>query len=166
MRAVVIASLLAVIALAPGCYRSTERGSDAGVRSDAGATSEAGAPVRCDEESLPPYPGPPCSDAVNACRDACPMGDETCRDACFDDACRACVYGTIFHCANVAGCEPLWRTFACCIESQPSCGDLRGFDRVMCAPSCPMQFEAYAMCIEPMGGPECFLEAARNCHLR
>jgi hypothetical protein len=170
VRSSFVAALSIALALAPGCYRSTERGRDAGpladggVRHDAGTPGDAAGRVACDEESLT-EPTTPCSDAVNACRDACGP-DEPCRDACFDDACRACVFGTIFHCANEAGCEPLWHEFACCVESVPMCSELQGFDRTRCATSCPMRFEPYSMCIESMGGEDCFRRAARNCHLR
>lgn len=172
MRAALVASLSVVLALVAGCYQSTELGrdsgplADGGIRRDGGPPIDAGARVPCDEESIPAVSGPPCSAAVTACRDACPAGDEPCRDACLDAPCRACVYQTIFHCANEAGCEPLWHEFACCVESVPMCSDLWGFDRVNCATSCPMRFEPYATCIEEMGGMECFLRAARDCHLR
>lgn len=156
MRTWVLAPVF-VVALA-GCYESHARSE--------GPRSDAGLDVRCDEETLPEVVGRPCSDAVSACRSACARADEPCRDACLDAPCRACVFGTIFHCANEAGCEPLWRELACCVESVPGCGDLRGLDRTMCARSCPMRFEPYAMCIESMGGEECFLRAARNCELR
>ena len=96
----------------------------------------------------------------------CDRMDEPCRDACLDMPCRICVYQTIFHCANEAGCEPLWQDLACCIEAVPMCSHLRGFDRAFCGESCPMRFEPYAMCIEERGGMECFRRAARNCGLR
>ncbi len=170
LRTSLIVSLSIVLALVTGCYRSHGMGTDSepvtdgGIRRD-GATTDAG-PVSCDEESLPAPSGPPCTEAVNACRSACPAGDEPCRDACFDAPCRACFYGTIFHCANEAGCEPLWRDFACCVESVPTCSALRGFDRVYCASSCPMRFEPYTRCIEETGGMDCFLRAAIDCNVR
>jgi len=160
MRRVALIALLVA-----GCAQVHERDrADAGPRPDVGAGNDGG-PVPCDEETLPEYAGPPCSDAVNACRAACASTDETCRDACLDAQCHACVYATIFHCANDAGCLSLWQTFACCVEGVPGCGALRGFDRTMCATSCPMQFQPYADCIPAMGGMECFLRAARNCGL-
>lgn len=166
MRFSLVAVLCVVLALVAGCYQSHDIGSDAGPRPDAGPRLDAGAGVRCDEETLPEPVGPACSDAVSACRHACAPADDACRDACLDAPCRACFYGTIFHCANAAGCESLWRGFACCIESVPTCSDLRGFDRVRCAPQCPMQFEPYASCIENTGGMACFMRAALVCNLR
>lgn len=170
MRAVASAAL--AFALVAGCYRSHATGGDppprvdADLRRDVGARTDGGVAARCDEESLAPYEGPPCSDAVSACRRRCRDGDEPCRDACLDEPCRACVYGTIFHCAYEAGCEAVWHEFACCVESVPMCRDLRGFDRTRCADRCPMRFEPYATCIEEVGGVECFRRAARNCGLR
>ncbi len=172
MRFLLVASLSVVLTLVAGCYRSHDAGRDSGPRADGGPRPDGGVPidsggrVPCDEESLPPFSGPPCSEAVSACRSMCADGDEPCRDACLDTPCRACVYGTIFHCANEAGCEPLWRSFACCAEGVPMCGDLQGFARVTCATSCPTLFEPYAHCIESTGGMDCFLRAARDCHLR
>ena len=151
-------AVLAVVLLAAGCYQSHEVGRDAGPTPDTGANG------RCDQESIPAYVGPTCSDAVNACRAAC--ADEMCREACFDAPCRACRYQTLFSCANAAGCEPLWRTFACCVQAVPMCADLRGYGRTACAPSCPMQFQPYAQCIESMGGVACFMRAAATCNLR
>jgi hypothetical protein len=163
LRALFVASL-PLVALLVGCYQSHERGvsatADGGVR-DAAPIDAA---VACYEESLPPYAGSPCSDAVIACHRACPAADDDCHDACLDEQCEACIYGTIFPCANELGCEPRWREFACCVESVPGCGDLRGFDRTRCAPSCPMRFEPYATCIEGTGS-ECYLLAARVCGL-
>jgi hypothetical protein len=154
--AVALAAALGPVA---GCYASRERPVDAGPRPDAPGS------MRCEDESLPPYAGPPCSDAVSACRDRCARDDEPCRDACLDEPCRQCVYGAIFPCANAAGCESVWQTFACCVEGVPGCETLRGFERTRCAPRCPMRFEPYADCIESTG-PDCFLLAARTCHLR
>lgn len=168
-----VASLSLLLPLTPACYRSHDLArTDAGPlpdgrpRRDIGAPTDSSAPLRCDEESLAPYSGPPCSDAVNACRRGCGPMDEPCRDACLDMPCRVCVYGTIFHCANQAGCEPLWRELACCVEDVPMCSHLRGFERAFCADRCPMRFEPYAMCIEERGGMECFRRAARDCELR
>jgi hypothetical protein len=146
-----------VLVLVSGCYQSHELGRDAGPLPDAGV-------VTCDRESIPAFTGAPCSDAVNACRAAC--ADEPCREACLDAPCRACRYQTLFHCANEAGCEELWRAFACCVESVPTCSALRGFERTSCAMSCPMQFDPYAHCIESMGGMACFMRAAATCNLR
>jgi hypothetical protein len=153
-----LASISLAFALASGCYQSHE------TRRDGGPSIDTGGIIACDEETLPAYAGPPCSTAVTACRDAC-GADEPCRDACLDETCHDCIYATIFHCANEAGCLPAWRDFACCVESAPGCGALRGFDRTTCATSCPMQFEPYATCIEATGGMPCFLEAARRCGL-
>jgi len=156
---------IVALTLVGGCYQSHELGADSGPAADGGPPIDAGAGVRCDEESLPEPSAAPCSDAVNACRAACAPADGACHDACLDASCRACFYGTLFHCANAAGCESLWRTFACCIESVPMCSALRGYDRTSCASSCPMQFEPYAMCIESTGGVACFMTAASNCGL-
>jgi hypothetical protein len=141
--------------LAVGCYAAHEIGRDAGPRPDTGTS--------CADELIPAYAGPPCSDAVNACRASC--ADEPCRDACLDAPCRACRYTTLFRCANAAGCEDAWGMFACCVEDVPTCADLRGFARTQCATSCPMQFEPYSMCIEHVGGVACFMEAAMRCNL-
>lgn len=143
-----------------GCYGVHE------IPTDAGPPRDTGSAVSCATESIPAFAGPPCSDAVNACRDACAPSDETCRDACLDDACRQCRYQTLFHCANAAGCQALWGSFACCIESVPSCSTLRGFARAGCATSCPMQFAPYAQCIETTGGMPCFEQVAATCGLR
>lgn len=153
------------LTLASGCYQAHTIGVDGGPLPDVGPTPDTGV-VTCDEETIPVYEGPTCSEAVNACRDACAPGDETCRDGCLDETCRTCRFQTLFRCANAAGCEGLWHAFACCVESVPTCSTLRGFARSGCAPSCPMQFDPYARCIEHDGGVACFMEAAASCHLR
>jgi hypothetical protein len=155
--------LLASLALV-ACYQSHAVERDAGPLPDLGPMPDTGV-VSCDQETIPAYVGPPCSDSVNACRDACPASDGMCRDACLDAPCRTCQFQTLFHCANASGCADLWHTFACCVERVPMCSTLRGFDRTMCATSCPMQFDPYAMCIESHGGVACFMEAAATCHL-
>lgn len=165
MRASSIGPLALALVTTAGCYQSHDAGSG-GVRDGGGRRDAAiDAATPCDEESLAPYAGPPCSDAVIECHRACPAADEGCRDACLDDACRECIDGTIFACANERGCEPRWRDFACCVESAPGCGALRGFERTRCATSCPMRFEPYATCIEGTG-IECFLRAASVCQPR
>ena len=164
LRSSLAPALAAVLTLVAGCYQSHETGTGSGPVADAGPRRDGAAPS-CDEESLPPYAGPPCSEPVIACHRACPAEDEPCRDACLDDRCRECIYGTIFHCANERGCQPLWGAFACCVEAVPMCRHLRGFDRARCAMSCPMRFDPYARCIDGTG-TECFLRAASNCNLR
>lgn len=149
--------LVLALALAAGCPEAHTIAIDAGPQPDSGVAT-------CDDETLAPYDGPTCSEAVNACRDAC--ADETCREACLDAPCHACRYQTLFRCANAAGCDGLWHAFGCCVEGVPMCSELRGFARSGCAPSCPMQFDAYARCIEQRGGVPCFMEAAATCHLR
>lgn len=154
--------------LVAGCYQAHSFGVDGGPLPDTGPRPDGAASdaaVLCSEETLTPYTGPPCSDAVNACRSRCAPMDEMCRDACLDAQCHTCVYATIFHCANALGCAQRWHDFACCVEGVPGCTALRGFDRVMCAPRCPMLFQPYADCI-PTTGETCFLEAARTCGLR
>ena len=160
MRAAVLVSLALL-----GCYQAHELGVDAGPRPDVGPMPDTGN-VSCGEETIPAFVGPRCSESVNACRDACAVMDEACRDACLDASCRACRFQTIFHCANAAGCETLWRSFACCVESVPMCSALRGFERSGCASSCPGQFQPYVQCIETTGGMPCFMQVAADCGLR
>jgi hypothetical protein len=131
----------------------------------AGDAAADGGALACGDVAAP-YVGPGCSPAVLACAVACSPEDADCVGRCLasEPECLRCVNVTLVVCANAAGCQPAWDTFACCARESPQCEAASGLDLLLCADACEGELVAYDACLQELAGP-CLGQLGERCGL-
>lgn len=179
-----LAVVLLVPLLAVGCYESRDappaayrdgggaQPGDAAAPADAAVATDAGGVVRDAAGEAPqcgdviaPYAGSGCSEATRTCLQRC-GGEPTCSDECIasDAQCALCVDTTLARCANEAGCQAAWDTFACCAREQRACETRSGLPLLACADACEGELIAYDRCVSGVAEP-CIGELLATCGL-
>ena len=98
--------------------------------------------------------GDGCSEQTRICLAGC-EGDPSCSDQCIADdfQCALCVDTTLARCANAAGCQTAWDTYACCARREAECATRTGLSLLLCAEGCEGELVAYDQCVSGVAEP-------------